>query len=285
MRIKKKKQNEYFLTEDNIWVRNLCRKNTYKDINKFATTDEYKLFLKNESKNQIGGGRTAEVVKKYKKVIILSDGFDFKEKQKILSDLDFKKVAILATNGALAKWDLVGENCPYEKRRSINYYLVNNPYSDCLNFLPKKHSYYPPCIASSRTEPEFVKNYKGNLAFYHPSLSDMYAGPKLGKMFQMDDYRNPICAALSFAYKMGAEKIVLMCCDDSFKENRPGSINLEKGFYCYNKQLVSKNILDAMCFWLKKENITVKQHCSGFVFNHASYIELGDIKGFLDTDE
>ena len=41
MRIKKKKQNEYLLTEDKIWVRNLCKKAPYFDLNNLATKAKF----------------------------------------------------------------------------------------------------------------------------------------------------------------------------------------------------------------------------------------------------
>jgi hypothetical protein len=82
MRIKKKNKNEYILAE-NIWVRNFVKSNfnIYIDINNLIEQKDYPLLLKNESKNNILNVEKIDSCDiKFKKCIIISDGFDFENK-------------------------------------------------------------------------------------------------------------------------------------------------------------------------------------------------------------
>src|ERR1019366_4413894 len=101
-RIKKHaNKNEYLLTEAGIWVRNFHRLVVpYLDINKLTEESDYARILKNEIIN--GKTRHPWVDSEdlsHDEMVIVSDGYGFKEVHKILAKLN-KRVAIMAVNGA-----------------------------------------------------------------------------------------------------------------------------------------------------------------------------------------
>lgn len=278
---KHKNRNEYLLTHDKIWVRNPCKETVpFVDINKLSSYTDYNLYLQNE---------TANFVKNYPKiedehfkldnVVIVSDGLDFQEKQKLLFNLP-KEVKIIGINGALKKWEFKKEATYSEERRYINYYVVNNPYLDCCAYLPN-NNFYPKCLASTRTNPDFLKKYKGNIYIYNPVNDKTYKGPNFYESYCIDDYRNVICAAIGLAYRLGAKKILLFCCDNSFKEERSGSVRLKENIYTYPQHLITDGIIDGYIYWLKKQEIDIANLSNGLKFCNSTYINEESIKEFF----
>lgn len=279
MRIKKTPDgNQYLLTGHGKWVRNFC-KNTvpFVDINNTIDSKDHFVFLKNEVQNGM---------KKYTwidserfhipKIVIVSDGFDFQRKHKLLADLP-KDVSILGVNGSLHKWEL---------NKSMSYYLTNNPYKDCVKYLPRGNKTPPKCIASARTSYEFMDNYRGTKFKYYPVNEHSYA--TLGNkevLWQIDDYRNPICAAIGLAYRFGVEKLLLLCCDDSFKDERPGAIQLENKLWMYPQQELAQGLIDANLYWLKNQpyrEVLIGDCSSSLRYENASYISEDTIISFWD---
>jgi len=281
MRIKKHpNRNEYALTKDGIWVRNLTKKNTSCfDINDLTKSD-YRLLLDNELQNYNKRIPFFEFEGKYAdKVVIVSDGYNFLENQKVLADLP-KNVIVIGTNRTLANWKLVGEKT--DKKRAMNYYVVNNPFEECNNFLPKKHKYFPKCIASSRTNSNFLEDYRGEKYLYQPMYDSYYNTSLSNESFKIDDYRNPICAAVTIAYWLKAKKIALLCCDGSFEKNMAGSIKLENGLYTHPQHITCQQILDTMFYWLSTKNIEISDCSMGIKYKNASYINLNQLNNFLE---
>src|SRR5581483_5776715 len=92
----------------------------------------------------------------------------------------------------------------------MDYFIVNNPYPECMSYLPTNRP-LPKCIVSSRTYPEFVRQYrqrKGAIYKYNPSRERKFGGVA-DSIYCVDDYRNPICAAVGLAYRFGAEKLLV----------------------------------------------------------------------------
>jgi hypothetical protein len=270
-RIKKTNINEYYLTENDIWVRNFALDASPVDLNDLSA-QAHKVFLNNEFKNLKSKLQSFEITRQINNAVIVSDGYGFAEKQKFLAQLPFKDVAIFATNGALANWQLVGKNS--DSQRAITWYVVNNPYPECKKFLPARHSYYPMCIASCRTNNEFVEKYKsrGSIVVYHPVNNTQYTGINANADFAIDDYRNPICAAIGLAYCMGVKKLALFCCDDSFEVSRPASQQLENGLWTYPQQIVSQNIIEGELYWLQKAGVKTANCSSGKNLSYSTYI-------------
>jgi hypothetical protein len=275
MRIKKSNLNEYIRTSEGVWVRNFtitCAPK--KDINVLSKPDA-SLFLKNEIANQckIKNGLSSF---QWENIVIVSDGMSFNEKQKLLTSLPYQNIKIIAVNKALAKWKLLGAA---NDKRMINFYLTNNPYSEVMSSLPVNHQYYPPCLASLRTNPEFINKYKGEMFLYSP-IYDPYYSHQNDLDCKLDDYRNPICAAISFAWQLGVKNLLLFCCDDSFEERRPGSVQLDNGAWTYPQQIMSQNIIDAQLYWLKNSGVKIFDHSDGINYKNATYITADNIVNF-----
>src|SRR5581483_8321656 len=159
--IKKTNSNEYLLISNNLWIRNFTKSNFPIDINNLINKEDYPLFLENELRNtkrniiKIDSERFI-----IKNCVIVSDGYKFKEKMPLLKEIS-KNATIVGVNGSLAQWD---------SSIRMDYYVVNNPYKECLYYLPSR--YFPPCIASSRTNPDFIfkyQNRRGRVYKYEPT--------------------------------------------------------------------------------------------------------------------
>lgn len=268
MRIKKFKKNEYIQT-DGMWVRNLCLKNSpHIDINDL-TSKEKNLLLNNELINLKFPKLDLDDFF-YPYVVICSDGYDWDAKQEILSYFDYEKVKILTTNQSLARWKMVGSLS--EIHRIINFYIVNNPYEDCIRYLPRNHTYFPNVLASTKTNPTFLSYYRGEIYFYKSASGIDYSGPPIDVSTTLDDYRNPICAAISFAWKLRSSKILLFCCDESFEDERPGAVKMDNGLYQYPQQILSQKIIDKQLFWLKMAGVEIFDFSKGIKYENAQYI-------------
>lgn len=265
MRVKKHHTgNQYLSTKEGVWVRNFCEKVTPLDINKLSTQLDYSRFFENEITNEKNTTSLDLSSTKFNNAVIISDGYEFKEKHKVLEKLP-NNIAVIATNRSLVKWNI---------NRKIDFFLVNNPYQECMNFMPS-HSYYPKCIASTRTYPKFIETYKergGTVLSYTPTPELGYSSPY--KTISLDDYRNPICTSIHLAYKLGVTKLLLMCCDDSFKTERAASIKLENGLWTYPHHLMSHNIINAMLYWYgKNKGIKLGDYSSGPSYEGTPFVE------------
>lgn len=280
MRIKKNSNgNQYLLTEQSHWVRNFTKPIVpFLDINNTISPDDYFVFLKNEVQNGMRRYTWIDSEKIYHpRIIIVSDGFEFSKRHKMLADLP-KDVVIIGVNRSLVKWDVPS--------RSMNYYVVNNPYSECMKYLPKGNRTLPKCIASARTNFEFLENYRGTKYRYYPVNEAKYAtlGAK-ETSWQVDDYRNPICAAIGLAYRFGVEQLLLLCCDDVLKEERPGATKLDNGLWIYPQQEIATGLIDGNLHWLQSQphtEVCVKNCSDGLLLKNASYINEEKIATFWE---
>jgi hypothetical protein len=283
MRIKKFKNNEYILAEG-VWVRNLCLPAKPIDINRLGGRD-LQLFLGNECSNQRVSGMTMDDTDDFSidNLIIMSDGYGWKERQKILASMPNSMVKTIGVNGSLAKWDMVGNDAEF--KRTMTFYLINNPYPEALSFLPKKHRYYPNLMASTKTNPRFFEEYRNQPFFYKASPDINYSG--IGSEENnmcLDDYRNPICAAISFAWKKRVKKLALFCCDESFEDERPGAVKMKNGLYQYPQQIMCQRIIDKQLYWLKKSGVKLADCSSGVEYENAAYIEKDNLPSFFSKE-
>lgn len=202
---------------------------------------------------------------RFKKVLIVSDGYNFNIRHQLIEKMP-KDVCVLAVNGALRDWKLIG-------KRSINAYVVNNPYKESLSCLPR-HKYYPVCVSSVRTNHSFVKSYKNDVYVYCPTPESSF-GTEFTEKYYLDDYRSPVCAAIGLAYQFGVEKLMLMCCDESFDKERDFAVKLPNGLWTYPQHLKSRAIIDANLYWLthqKEKEVSVVDFSDGGDYLNASYI-------------
>jgi len=247
MRVKKLKNNEY-IKEEGLWIRNPYCSGRPFDVNSLAK-EEPDLLLRNEMENvrrpHLQMDEFSEL--SMEKVVIVSDGYDWSNRQFVLGDIPNRTIKVLGTNGSLSRWLMVGDTA--KLKRTMSFYVVNNPYLECLGYLPRSHKYYPNIIASTRTHPGFLSAYKNQPYLYKPTGDFDYSGLGGAEISMiLDDYRNPICASISLAAKMGAKKIALLCCDESFEDDRPGAIKMENGLFQYPQQIKCQKIIDRQLF-------------------------------------
>ena len=292
MKIKKHKntKNEYISAGD-VWIRNFTKGYVKPlSISSMFQPQYIEPVMFNEIRN-IGYSNISEEKLVFPKVVIVSDGYKFNQRHKEL--LDFPKdVFVIAINGSLRRWSLMNKaNTEIDRRRAINCYVVNNPYPECLTYLPSKESlYFPPCIGSIRTNSEFLKRYMGNTYTYAPAPEINFGSRKVSTKYYIDDYRSPVCAAIGLAYQFQAKKIMLMCCDNSFEEELDGSVKLENGLWTYPPHIKSHDIIDGNLYWLTHidgDEIVAANYSSGPKYKNATYISNKDeaLNFFADEEE
>lgn len=267
--------NQYLLTEGGIWVRNFTIPVSPWDINKLSSTADYSLFLSNEVNNENHDLSNFDPKKfQFKGAVIVSDGYKFTDKHKLLEQLP-KEVAVIAVNRSLVKW---------KASRNIDFFVVNNPYQECMSLMPN-HRYYPRCLVSTKTNSEFVGLYKsrgGYVERYNSTPEPGYSA--LGKSFcYMDDYRNPICASVNLCHKLGLPRVLLLCCDDSFEGERPASVKVRDNLWMYPQHKTSHSTISGMLNWYKKvRGVKIVDHSSGPIYEDAPYIQEEEIVKFFE---
>lgn len=278
--IKQHKSRNQYILSDGYWVRDLTKPIKGIDINHITKKSDIKLLSDNElinmSRNvpEIG----TDPLPKFEKIIIVSDGYQFSTKKHFLKDLP-ADVCVIGINGALKNWLTSDDGLTTKK---MNFYFVNNPFPQCSAYLPN-HKHWPKCIFSIRTDTKFIERYQG-LKFYYIPTTNLDFGTKYKSSKMLDDYRNPLCGALHLSYLFGAKKIATFCCDDSFKSQRPGAIQLPNKLWTYPYQNTANAIIDGMLYWIcNKENANTKvvDHSSGLEYKNANYIPLEGLSDFF----
>ncbi len=273
-------RNDYLLA-GKTWVRDFTTNVKAVDLNHLIAVEDRRLVMENEYANLsmqipfVGD----EHFGSYTKCLIVSDGYGFMEKRHILHELP-KDVCVIGTNRVLAKWKT--NEAGIVKRR-LDFFVANNPYKECMGILPD-HNYRPRCIVSLRTYPNFVKRYKGTLYYYEPTRSLAF-GKRRTPAIVIDDYRNPICAAIGLSYHFGVRKLGLLCCDDSFEGERPAAIKLPNELWTYPQHQMSHAIIDANLYWLKQQEdvaVEVVNHSSGPEYQWANYIQEDKVIEFFE---
>lgn len=279
IRTKKVQNNQYLKTKNyDYWIRNYINSTNYVDINNLFSDSDHFLLLQNEFFNNRKKYSWIDAENfYYQKAIIVSDGYDFDKVTEYLDQISSKdNICIMAVNSSLKKW---------KSSRSPTYYVVNNPYENCMSFLPRGNRSLPRCIASNRTNYLFLENYSGLKYRYTPVSENKlcFSNQNSENFYQIDDYRNPVCAAIGLCYRFHVGKILFLCCDDVFTEQKPGSILLDNGFYCYESQDVAMEVLDSYAYWAKGK-ISFKHHCRWKKMNNIEYINISEILGFIKDE-
>jgi hypothetical protein len=279
IRIKKQNKNEYIYAEG-LWIRN-----PYINVNPLDLNDMFReeigLFLGNETKNLSLPCLHSDEFNDsaMENVVICSDGHDWERAQEILAEIPNKNVKVIGINGSLKKWNMVAGLS--EKKRVMSAYFVNNPYKECLSYLPNRHRYYPSLVASTRTNPEFISGYLEKPTFYRPTNDGKYSGIPRDGCVVLDDYRNPLCGAISYCVRKRVKKLALFCCDEAFTEERPGSEKMENGLFQYPQQIMSQKVVDAQLHWLRSAGVQVADSSSGIEYKNATYIKNEELPSFF----
>jgi hypothetical protein len=269
---KHRNKNDYFYSGNSLWVRNFAKKVFYsQDINSLIKPSEMSLFLENESKNKENGwvGIDSENYT-HDKIVIVNGGWNYTEKLMNLCALP-PDVTFIGINEAASKWNI---------NRRLNYYLINNPYEDCLELLPSK-TIKPKMIASVRTNPIFLEKYDGQKYLYDPVKDANYAGMSWDFKYQLDDYRNPMCAAISLAHQFNAKKILICFPDEGYEQERPAAIKIKEDFWMFQQQINNYRLTEGMLFWLKEAKIDTAIYGNVLEYKHTTYIDAGGFARFF----
>jgi hypothetical protein len=269
-------KNQYLLTKYGHWVRDFTKSIYPTDINNLISESEYDTLINNELKNS--SLNIAAIDAEYiaaPNVVIVSDGYKFNEKKHLLKKFP-RSVTIIGVNRSLANWS---------PDIRMDYYLVNNPFRECMSNFPNGN-YLPKCIISCRTHSDFVRRYKANrgvLYRYSPVGGGSYGGVTEG-IYNIDDYRNPICAAIGLAYRWRVGKLLLFCCEETFEGNRPGAVPVQENLYTYPQNNISHELIDGNLYWLKQQEFNpVKVGCfgEGTEYTNAPYISEESLEEFF----
>ena len=258
-------RNEYIKVDD-LWIRNYTKQNVIsKDLNSLYEEEELKTIIENEIKNsKVGSPNLLEENFQYENVLIISDGLGFDEHKKLLDNLN-PNFCVIAVNSAMTFW---------ESTRFPDFFLVNNPFESI--FAQTLKSGWPKLIASRRTNNKFITNYRNIKYFYDPTCNQKYQSPVAKKSSNhIDDYRNPICAALGCAWNFGAKNIVLAYCSNAYKKERPGCEQVDTEAWCYPQQILANKIINSYLFWNKLANPNNNLYYTGIKnsFSFAKYLD------------
>jgi hypothetical protein len=268
---KHRNNNNYCLVHGGLWVRDFTKKFAKEiDINNLIPAEDMQILIENELKNSERLWQKIETENfNHPYVVIVGDGYKFNDKHRLLEEIS-ENICIIGVNQSIDRWQI---------KKRMNYYVVNNPYNECLS-LPKDQKTWPRCIASSRTNPEFIKKYNGLVYLYNPTPNEHFS-PSKETDFLIDDYRNPVCAAIHLAYKFEVKKILLLCLDEAYENQRPGAERLENGLWIYPQQRIAHGLVNGCLYWLAKAGIKVGYHCDGPEYKDTTYIKGEEIKTFF----
>lgn len=258
-------RNEYAKADD-FWIRNYTKSNVVpRDINSLYHEDEVKSIIENEIKNsKVSGPTLAEENFTFDNVLIVSDGAGFENHKEFLDQVG-SNFCVIAVNNAMRFW---------ESNRFPDFFLVNNPFDNIFSQTPKAGS--PKLIASRRANNKFVANYRNIKYFYDPTCDVKYQSPiAKNTSAYIDDYRNPVCAALGCAFLFQAKNIFLAFCSNAYKAERPGCEQIDENFWCYPQQILANKIINTYLFWNKFANTNNNLFYVGIknCFSFAKYLE------------
>lgn len=266
--------NQYLNIEKNIWIRNFTLKHVDPiDINNLNQEEEIKTLIDNElTNNSFKLPKFEARDLSNKNVFIVSDGFGFDEINNILEKINIRNKFIILTNNSLKKWDNFNV--------LPDLFVENNPYKNALNNINSR--IFPNCLLSSRIYPEFINLYKyKNINFYNPTPSLKFNSLYKNEIKNyLDDYRNPICAAINYSFVCNAKNIYLLYCSEAMEKEKPSSVLHNDGIHFqYEQNKLSDKIIDGMIFWYRKNNKFSNIFYSGLQksFKFGTYINQEDL--------
>lgn len=267
-------RNDYYYAGENLWIRDFTKKHVNSaDINNLITLSDMQRMLCNETENAKKMVQRIDTEEfDHPAVVIVNTGHLFKEKQCLLDGLG-ENVIVMGVNDVLNGWT---------SRKRINYYVVNNPYENCVNYLPRQQNLWVRCVASKRTNHEFLERYKGLLYQYTPVRDGFYSGLNEPSDYQVDDYRNPICAALGLSYRFKVRKVLLFCCDEGYTTERPGTVATGGGLWSYPQQALAQKLIDGNLYWLAKSGVQVGHYPDVAIYANSKPVPEEGIAAFFN---
>ena len=268
-----KSRNEY-INVGPYWIRNFAKLSVNPvDINNLYEEDEIKTLIENEIANsKLNSPNLLEENFKFRNVLIISDGYGFEDHKEVLDGVG-DDLCVICIRNAARYW---------QAYKFPDFLLVQNPFDNVFSQMPEKN--YPKLIASRRAKTQFMISYKNISYLYDPVCELRYQSPyaKASKLF-IDEYRNPICAAIGCAHHFGAKNIFMAYCSDAYKEQRPGAEEISEGLFAYPQQILANKIINANLFWQKFSDLSCQIYYTGVKnsFTFAKYLQKEDFKKTL----
>lgn len=207
-------------------------------------------------------------------VVVVSDGTDLQAVLPLVNVLSKQKTLIIGVNNSLSAQEFFPR-----------YYLSNHPGEESLSLIPRQRV-LPNLIASCRTNSSFVRKYRqrGGVAFvYVPTPSHRFSSNLFKSNFTIDDYRNPICAAINFAYRWGAMRFTLFAPHDYYSESKAGTQKIRDGVNIYPQQTTAHNYVDGCLYWLREHGCETTAVTSGPIFSNATTLMPHEAEDFFKT--
>jgi hypothetical protein len=260
-----------YLKKDSFWIRNPNGIGSIpQDINNMYSEIEIRKNIENEiynSKLNIPNIETETF--EWENVIIVSNGYGFKNDHADLLDgfPNSRKSIVISVNNTPRFW---------ESKRLPNYYITNN-LNDFSNF-----KFLPILIAGKRSDPVSIVKYKNMKYFYSHTPSNNFKSPSdTNSLLYIDDYRNPICAAISCCNHYKVKNLILAFCSEGYENKKDGMEYISDNVYMYPQQKLANSIINGMLFWYLVNNPQSKIFYTGLKnsFSLAKYIDNTDFKG------
>lgn len=247
--------------EGSICIRNFCTPLNHIDIDEYFSPEQLFLFNKNSYQNKkiLISSLNTRKYQYYSLATILCSP------RPINKDI-LKNSLVIGINESLKS-----------HAEDINIYMCNNPYINISQSFPSKNiQKWPEGLFAYRTNPHFIKMYKGLINGYNVPKNINRTGLHNinNHNICLEDHRSIILSAFNLIYYLGIRNVVLVNLENYIKEERPGTVYIRKGVYMYPQQIIDTSIINAGAYWLDKYEIKV--FTTNEVFDFASnvrYIE------------
>jgi hypothetical protein len=86
---------------------------------------------------------------------------------------------------------------------------------------------------------------------------------------------------------MGATRILLMGCDESFEGERPGAEPVGDGLWQYPQQRVAHELVDGFAYWFRRQpgrRTLIGDHSSGQKYSEIQYIVEDGLTAFFNKE-
>lgn len=262
-----KDRNQYSLT-NNLWIRNFTKEDTRPlDINDLYTEKEIQISIENEIRNTklIVPNISTESFE-FDSIVIISHGFGFRENHaKLIESINsYNNKQVFCVNNTVLLWNA---------KKYPNFYLTNSFTK------PSGMLFQPRLICNQRMDYDFLKSYRNNKFVYSPTPNYKFSSPNsLDETYFIDEYRNPICAAINCAYKFRASRIFLAFCSEGYEKYKDGMVECDNNIYLYPQQKMANDIINHMIFWYRYSNPNSKIFYTGLKnsFSFAKYLHIND---------
>lgn len=205
-------------------------------------------------------------------VVVVSDGTDLQAVLPLVNVFSKQKTLIVGVNNSLSSQEFFP-----------HYYISNHQGEESLSLIPKQRV-LPNLIASCRANSSFVRKYRqrGGVAFiYVPTPSRQFSSNLFKSNFTIDDYRNPICAAINLAYRWNAIKLTLLAPHDFYAESKAGTQKIRNGVNIYPQQKTAHNYVDGCLYWLREHGCETTAVTSGLSFSNANTLTPSEAEEFF----